>query len=94
MAPRKPIIGTVDARAAGGQAAAAPPISMTNSRLFNRSNCIRWPNQLGAACRIGEGHVSALLRCGISARLMSAAGQKPKLPHCNNNGGFHLKERT
>jgi hypothetical protein len=24
----------------------------------------------------------------------AAMGQKPKLPHCNSNGGFHLKERT
>jgi tripartite-type tricarboxylate transporter receptor subunit TctC len=26
--------------------AAAPPSAVMNSRLFNRSNCIRWPSQL------------------------------------------------
>ena len=34
------------ARAASGHDAAAPPNSVVNSRLFIRSNCIRWPNQL------------------------------------------------
>ena len=27
-------------------------------------------------------------------RPMSQLGQNPKLPYCNSNGGFHLKERT
>jgi hypothetical protein len=34
------------ARTAFGHTAAAPPSSVIKSRLFNRSNCIYWPNQL------------------------------------------------
>jgi hypothetical protein len=45
VAPRNPMVGSFPARcalAASGHAA-KPPSSVTNSRLFNRSNCIRPP---------------------------------------------------
>ena len=46
------------ARATTGQPAAPVARSVMNSRLFNRSNCIRWPTNSGAAYRIGEDQVS------------------------------------
>jgi hypothetical protein len=46
------------ARAASGHATAAPPSSVMNSRLFNRSNCIRCPasgSQHNGSVRIRSG---------------------------------------
>jgi hypothetical protein len=53
------------ARAASGQAIAAPPMSVMNSRRLNRSNCIcaAPAKHFVTAYLVGEDQVS--LRCGM-----------------------------
>jgi hypothetical protein len=41
-----------------------------------------------AALGLGRSSRSGLLQCGISSRLLTAQGQKPRLPHRNTDGRF------
>jgi hypothetical protein len=85
MAIRRCIVGCC-ARATTGQPAAPVARSVMNSRLFNRSNCIRWPNQLRAGYRIGEERVSTLLHCEILTWLTSELGHSRHSRHPGVSG--------
>src|SRR5262249_34295035 len=80
--PMRRIRSRCCARAAIGHAAAPLPSNVMNSRLFNRSKCIRSPSQFRASISHQRGSRQGLLHGGIYLRLWSAAGQgrRPDLP--------------
>src|SRR4051812_28635580 len=79
------------ARAASGQAAAAPPSSVMNSRRFKRSNCIKSPTRQNriVVYRIGEDQSG-----GIGAKIynppaVGEAGSMSELGPSNKKFLFH-----
>jgi hypothetical protein len=63
-------------RAAASGHAAAPPSSVMNSRLFNRLNRIRWPNQLRGSISHWRGSSQGSVAVRDSGPA-SASGHKP-----------------
>ena len=92
--PMRRIRSLCCARAASGQAAAAPPSNvMTEAVSVERIACAA-PLEVGTSIPDGEDQVRASLQCEIAAPSMSVQGHKPALPRRSIGVRFALNKQT